>query len=203
MINPEDTALGSSPLHFASTMERESAFSMGFTLMEALIIICILGIVATLAVPSLQSGLRESKLGGAAEEIMLAMEYAQLQGMMTGEETRVTVDDAADTVLVEKFEIQGDLFSGGSQLPAADVETGGFVTMPHPMSKGKDYLIVLADEDRFQGVDIVNVTFGADNFVTYGALGVPSVGGSITLALGNKQIVLTLNSATGKVTASE
>jgi Tfp pilus assembly protein FimT len=171
--------------------------------MEALIILCILGIVATLAVPSLQSGLRESKLGGAAEETMLALEYAQLQAMMTGEEIRVTVDDAADTVLVEQFEIQGDLFGGGNQLSEADVETGSFVTMPHPSSKGKDYLIVLADEDRFQGVDIVNATFGADNFVTYGALGVPSDGGSVTLALGSKQIVLTVNSSTGKVTSSE
>jgi hypothetical protein len=134
---------------------------------------------------------------------MLALEYAQLQAMMTGEETRVTVDDVADTVLLEQFEIQGDLFGGGNQLPEADVETGSFVTMPHPYSKGKDYLIVLADEDRFRGVDIVNATFGAGNFVTYAALGVPSDGGSVTLALGNKQIVLTVNSYTGKVTSNK
>ncbi len=176
---------------------------MGFTLAEALIVIFILGIVATRAVPTLQSGQRESKIGGAAAEIMVALEYAQLQAMMTGEETRVTVDETADTVLVERFEIQGDLFSGVSQLPAADVETGTFVTMPHPSSRGKDYLIVLAGEDRFQGVDIADATFGADHFVTYGALGIPSVGGSITLALGDKQIVLTVDSGTGKVTSSE
>jgi type II secretory pathway pseudopilin PulG len=203
MINQENTELGKSPLRFASTIERKSAPFMGFTLMEALIIICVLGIVATLAVPSLQSGLRESKLGGAAEETMLALEYAQLQAMMTGEETRVTVDDTAETVLVELFKIQGDLFSGVSQIPEADVESGSFVTMPHPYSKGKDYLIVLADEDRFRGVDIVNASFGAGNSVTYGALGVPSEGGSVMLALGSKQIILTVNSSTGKVTSSE
>jgi len=172
----------------------------GFTLVEVLIIVFTLGIVATLALPALQSGIEESKLSGASDEITVALEYSQIVAMTSGEQTRVTIDAASDTILVERFEISGDIT--GAVIPEDDIEIGAFATMPHPASRGKNYYIVFADEARFNGVDIVSATFGAGQTVTFGAMGIQSTGGTDILSLGSRQVSLTIDSLTGKVTSS-
>ena len=174
----------------------------GFTLLEALIIVFILGIVATLAFPTLQSGIAESKLAGASGEITVALEYAQLVAMTSGGQTRVTIDAANDTILVERFEISGDITGAAVEIAENDIDSGAFATVAHPASRGKDYYIVFADEDRFDGVDIVSATFGGGQTVTFDAMGVPSNGGTVTLSLGSKQVSLTVDALSGKVTSS-
>lgn len=175
----------------------------GFTLVEVLIVVFILGIVAILALPTLQSAVAESKLAGASSEIVVALEYAQMVAMMSGEQTRVTIDATNDTVLVERSEISGDIMGADTELPENDIDSEAFVTVAHPASRGKDYNIVLAEENRFEGVDLVTATFGAGNSVTFDALGIPSDGGTVVLSLGSTQVTLTVDSLTGKVTSSD
>jgi Tfp pilus assembly protein FimT len=174
----------------------------GFTLVEIVIIIFILGIVVTLAFPTLQSGIEESKLAGASSEITVALEYAQLVAMTSGGQTRVTIDAANDTILVERFEITGDIMGAAVEIPENDIDSGAFVTVAHPASRGKNYYIVFADEDRFDGVDIVSATFGGGQTVMFYAMGVPSNGGTVTLSLGSRQVSLTVDALSGKVTSS-
>ncbi len=148
----------------------------GFTLVEALIIIFILGIVATLAVPTLQSGLAESRLAGASGEIIVALEYAQLVAMTSGSETSVTIDAANDTILVERYEITGDIMGTETEILEGQIDGGAFVIVAHPASRGKEYKIIFANEDRFDGVDITSANFGVipTETVTFDAMGVPS-----------------------------
>ncbi|MBC8433240.1 MAG: prepilin-type N-terminal cleavage/methylation domain-containing protein [Desulfobacterales bacterium] len=174
----------------------------GFTLVEALVIIFILGIVTALAIPTLQSGLAESKLAGASGEITVALEYAQLVAMTSGSQTRVTIDAANDTILVERFTISGDITGGAAEIAENDIESGAFATVAHPASRGKDYNIIFADEDRFDGVDIASATFGGGQTVTFDAMGVPSNGGTVTLSFGSNQVILTVDALSGKVTSS-
>ena len=174
----------------------------GFTFIEILIFMLILGIIATQALPSIQSGLEVSKISEAASEIIVALQYAQLSAMTTGAESRVTIDPTADTILLERFKITGDIFSGGAEMPENDIDSGAFVNMAHPTNRGVDYSIGFADEDRFYGVDITAVDFGGNNFVTFDALGLPSEGGTVTVSLGSHQTTLTVDASTGKVTSS-
>jgi type II secretory pathway pseudopilin PulG len=179
----------------------------GFTLVEALIIMFILGIVVTLAVPTLQSGLTESRLAAASGEITVALEYAQLVAMTSGSETRVTIDVDQDTILVKRFEvsdeIMDDIMGNAVEIDEDDIEGGDFVTVAHPASRGKEYKIIFADEDRFDGVDIVSTTLPEElgKTVTFNSMGVPSGGGTVTLSLGGNQVILTVD-ALGKVTSS-
>ena len=55
------------------------SYSAGFSLIEILMIVLILGIIGTLVLPTFQSGLTKSKLSGAASEVTIALEYASLR----------------------------------------------------------------------------------------------------------------------------
>jgi len=182
---------------------KRTTFAEGFTLIEAIIFMLILGIIAMSALPYLHSGLEDSKLSGAASEVTVALEYAQLAAMTTGKQTSVTIDDAADAVLVERYKINGDILSGASEMSQSDVESGSTVPVSHPTKRGEDYNIVFANEDRLNGVDIVSAVFGAGNSVTFDATGGPSNGGTVTLALGSRQVTVTVDSLSGRVTSSD
>ena len=174
----------------------------GFSLLEVVIVVLILGIVATQAVPTIQSNLEVSKISEAAGEIIAALQYAQISAMTTGAASRVTIDPNADTILLERFNITGDIFSGATEISENDIESGSFVNMAHPTNRGVDYSIGFADENRFDRVDITTVDFGGNDFVTFDALGLPSDAGTITLTLGSIQRTLTVDASTGKVTSS-
>ena len=162
-----------------------------------------MGIIATMVTPTLMSGMEASKLSAAADEIAVALEYGQLAAMTSGAEMRVTIDAGADSILVERFEITGDIMAGGAQMAENDIDTGAFATVAHPYNRGEDYSIAFADEDRFKGVDIGSATFGAGNSVTFDAMGRPSDGGTVTLSLGARQVTLTVDALSGKVTAND
>jgi hypothetical protein len=168
---------------------------------ETLIVCLVLGIVGLICVPMLGSALEGSKLSGSASDVVTALEYAQIKAMNAGRETRVTFDVAADTVLVEHFTSTADFTQ--DTLSEADVEGGAFTPMGHPLKRGTNYNLNLANQTLLGGVDVTAVDFGGANLVTYNAVGAPSSGGTITLAYGNSQVIITVDSLTGKVTVSE
>jgi prepilin-type N-terminal cleavage/methylation domain-containing protein len=174
----------------------------GFSLLELMIVVLILGIIATTALPSLKSGVDQSRLAAATEEIVTALEYARLFALTTGTQSRVTIDATANTVWVQRFKNTANFLGAEAQLPKADVEGGSFLTMTHPFNRGASYYTVFSDEDRFDGVDIASSVFGAGNFITFGALGVPSSSGTVTLSLGSKLVTIAVNGTTGRVTTS-
>jgi type II secretory pathway pseudopilin PulG len=175
--------------------------SEGFTVLEVLIVVVFLCIVVMIGWPSLNAALGGYRLSGAAQDVVTALEFAQTAAT-SGSQTRVTVDAGANTILVEQFANTADLFGGGDELNPSDVDGGTFKPMGNPMNKGTDYKITLSSQDRYPGVDITAVDFGGNNFVTFDALGSPSCGGTVTLAVGSRQMVVTVNSLTGNVTVS-
>jgi prepilin-type N-terminal cleavage/methylation domain-containing protein len=173
----------------------------GFTILELLIVVLILGIVAMAGMPTLVSGLEGYRLSAAATEIVTAIEYAQLTAMTAGGNSRITIDSSDNTILVEKFEPGQSLLGAETELDDTVVEGGSYVKMGHPINKGMDYQVSMASEDRFSGVDIVTSVFGAGNFIIFDALGAPSDGGTVTLSTGSRQGTVSVDSLTGKVTA--
>ena len=178
-------------------------FSAGFTFLELLIITLIFGIITLLSWPSLIAALEDARLNGAASETVTALEYAHSKAVNSGRKIRVTFEVAADTFVVEQFTYTGDLLGGADTLSETDVETGNFTTMYHPLRPGDDYRIDLASQALFGGVDISAVNFGGNNDVTFDALGKPSDGGTVTLSFGNRQVVVAMDSLTGKVTVNK
>jgi prepilin-type N-terminal cleavage/methylation domain-containing protein len=175
----------------------------GFTLAEVLIVILLLGILSTILLPNLNRSLQESRISGAADEIVTALEFARMTALTSGGDTRVTVDADADTVLIEQFRPDVDLLGGETELSESDVEGGSFVIMEYPLDPGTDYQIDFQDEDRFDGVDIATAQFGAQDYVIFYSLGLPSEGGTISLVSGERNILITVDPVNGEVTRSD
>jgi len=188
------------PLRAGAARPRESA---GFTLMETLIVIMMLSIVLMIAWPALNSGMAGFRLSAAAEEVVTALEFAQLTAMTSGNKTRVAINSSTDTIYVRRYKTSADLFGGGDELAAAVVESETWAYMEYPMNRGTDYAIDLKTQGRFEGVDITATDFGFLTPVYFDTMGYPSLGGTTTLALGNRQMVVTLDAISGKVSVSE
>ncbi len=171
----------------------------GFTLVNLVMVTLVLGIIATASLPSFNAALEDYRLGGAAEEVTTALEYARSVAVSSGTQTKVTVDATADTILVEQYKTTANLLGTETELPEADVETGTFATIERPMNRGTDYSINLRDEERFNGVDISGSVFGGGNFVIFDPTGAPSDGGTVTLVIKSRQITVSVDNLTGKV----
>lgn len=168
-------------------------------MIEIVIIVLITGIIAAAALPLMNSALSENKLQAAASEINAALEFAQFSAMTSGMPCRVTIDDAAETVLVEQIEYTANFLGSETQLAEADVEGNAYVAMTHPLRPGKTYSF---DVGAAQRVDIVSAAFGAGNVVVFDELGAPSEGGGFTLNFGDFQGSWTVDALTGKIEQS-
>jgi type II secretory pathway pseudopilin PulG len=186
-----------------STFRLRLLSSAGFTLVEVVLVTLLLGIIVMLGFPTLDSAMVDSRLSAAVEEIDNALQYAQLTAMTSGRKIRVAIGAPQDRIAVRYYKITADLFGGGDELVAGDMESGTYEFMQYPLNKGTDYEIILPNESRFGGVDITASDFNVEAPVFFDPLGAPSKGGTVTLALGDRQMVVTLDALTGKVTVSE
>jgi type II secretion system protein H len=177
-------------------------WTAGFTLVEIMLVLLIVGIVSMVGWPALNGAMGDARLSGAAQEVVNALEFAQLTAMTSGRKTRVVIGAPQDRIAVRQFNIIGDLFNGGDTLAAADVENGNYDFMGNPMNKGTDYEIKFPDESRFQGVDITASDCDVGNAVIFDTLGGPSKGGTVSLAFGDQEMVVTLDALSGKVTVN-
>ena len=171
-------------------------------MLEMLIVLMILGIVTMMGLPALNTSMGDSRPTGAAQEVVNALEFAQLRAT-AGAQTRVVIGDPANRIAVRQYQASADLFGGGDTLAAAAVEAGTYIFVEYPANKGIDYKIDFANQSRFKGVDITASDFNVGNPVLFNNLGTPSKGGTVTLALGNRQMVVTLDAVVGKVTVSD
>ena len=175
----------------------------GFTLLEALIVLLLLGIVTMVSLPALNGALEDSHLSGAASQVVNALEFAQLTAVCSGSKTRVTINSNTDTILVEQFMPAVGLLGNETQLNESDVEGGIFVVMGNPLNRGTDYNISFAGANQFGSADITSVAFGAGNWVVFDTQGAPSGGGAVSLTVDGRQVVVNLDSLSGKVSLTD
>lgn len=178
----------------------------GFTLLELIIAVLILGILVLLAQPLLLSSIEDARMYSAGSEVSTALRYAQNVARNTARNARVRFDTTNETVALEQwvFEKQSDFNDPSkTEINAADVEDPGKVSyqpMPDPIDKGKDYVVNFKATTRFEGVNIVSATFAPLSTVTFLSTGLPLSGGTVVLTYGARTATITVDGVTGAIT---
>jgi len=169
---------------------------------EVMIVVLIMSIVTLAGLPLLTNSMDHYRLKGAVSEAVNALHYGRSSAMTSGRETKVVIGHLSNRIGVRQYTLSADLFAGGNELVASDVESGTYELMDYPLKKGTKYPVLLDNEERFKGVDITASDFHKDQPVTFDTLGRPSHGGTATLTLKGQQMVISLDALTGKASVN-
>ena len=156
-------------------------FGGGFTLIELLIVIVIIGIAATIAVPLISSA-ASMQIRAAGGIVAADLEYAKSMAITTGQPHSVVFERAT-----ERYSIQ---------CPVGTV-------IKHPITqKDNGYIVDFATDGRLDRVDLFNTTFTGET-VTFNSLGSPDNGGSVVLQAGGISRTVTVEAVTGFISVSD
>ncbi|MFH1277389.1 MAG: prepilin-type N-terminal cleavage/methylation domain-containing protein [Candidatus Eisenbacteria bacterium] len=187
---------------------RKNQTDRGYTLIEALLVVIILGLAGGLAVSWLGSSLEDGAIRAATDGIVTALEYGRLYAINSGLPSRVSFDGATMTVTVERL-----VSAGGDDLRDTSIVSIGstkaddweFAPAGHPFARGLDYVIELS-EDRSVGgggVDRIEADFGGVEWVEFDEIGSASASGAATIERGNRRVRIAVDSLTGRVSVHE
>lgn len=119
----------------------------GFTLIELISVIVILGIMAVVASPFLSSDLTATRTKEALEDVRSASRYCQRYAMETQRWCRVTFRTSDEEVRLH--------------YATDEANNAGWTQMDHPTTGG-DFVVQLGQGD-YAGVDITDYTIGVDH----------------------------------------
>ena len=144
--------------------------SGGFTLLEIMVVVAIIGFVALMGLPALQNFILRAKHEGAARQISMLMHRAKMEAVQQSVPTVVSVDLANETVTAfADINEDGDFAFNplaGADYKTTDYQIGGTYKLP----AGVDFLAPGAEAVVYQLSDVtwntVNVAvFGSDGSV--------------------------------------
>jgi prepilin-type N-terminal cleavage/methylation domain-containing protein len=176
----------------------------GFTLIEALLVLAILAIFATVGYPVVYGMLEEESLDAAVHEVEVAIRHAHLLAVSTGNPTTVRIGAPNDSLIVQQarsHEHRDILKPGVDEFNQGLLETEVYERVRNLRRPSGLYEIGFRDDPRLHGIDIVASSFGPPgNSLRFDAFGKPSHGGTVTLAGAAEQVVIEVDGFTGRVT---
>jgi len=163
---------------------RATRRACGFTLIEILMVIVILGIAAIAVVPQMSSG-ADFQATSAARAIAVDLQYAQNQAIATQKRVRVLFDVDANTYFLLYYD------------PVTDTNT----PIRHPINKGS-YVVSFSNMRDYPNLKLVAASFGTDPFVEFDAIGAPVSPGGVRVQSGSASYSIVVTAITGKVTVT-
>ena len=161
-------------------MRAKAQHCFGFTLVEVLVVVTIIGIAGAIVVPHMLSG---GQLGvqAAARMVIADIIYAQNEAVAHQVIRRVVFDPDQESYRVTDA-------------------AGTTLTASWKSGVGENYVIDFEEDDRFSGVQLDTVNFGGDTTLEFDDMGSPAVGGIVEMSSGNFRYRITVAAFTGQVT---
>lgn len=153
----------------SSKQRLHQARTRGFSLLELVIVVSIISIMSTVAVPRYYGILGQQRVEAAARRVVADLLYARRLARQTGTSTTVVF-----SVVRDDYEIVG---------------------MPDRDRVSTNYKVALTQEPY--GTTIVSADFGGDASIIFDIFGVPDSGGSVLLRVGNRTQTVTVDAVTG------
>jgi prepilin-type N-terminal cleavage/methylation domain-containing protein len=148
----------------------------GFTLIEILLVVAIIGILALIMIPTFSSHEDEQKLTMATTELVDGLRYARSEAISSGNNHQVIINKA-----INEFKLIDS--------------TNPKNLIYHPASK-KDYSVSFSDSSPFSGVDIAGTNTMS---ITFYANGLTDADAKICLNYGVYTTNLFVDSMTGNI----
>ncbi|MFT3785695.1 MAG: GspH/FimT family pseudopilin [Tepidisphaeraceae bacterium] len=146
----------------------------GFSLLELVLVVTIVGTFAAIAVPRYNNSLIRYRVDSAAQRIVNDFEYARTQAMSRSRAQLVVFDLTAEAYVLPNVE------GLSAQSESYRVKLG-------------------ADPYR---VDLASASFGGSNAVTFDLFGKPSNSGTVVVQIGTTKRTISLSATTGKASYS-
>jgi len=146
----------------------------GFTLIELMVIIAVLGVIAAIALPSFQSTLDRRNLVAAANDIFAGLQYARSEAIKRNQEIEFQFDAAA--------------WCYGISDPGNGCDCDA-----SPANCTVDGQQKVVTGDNFRNISLSVNDFGATSFVFEPRRGFPSRNGSFELIAGGQSRTVALN----------
>lgn len=89
--------------------------NLGFTLLESLIVVAVVGILMAMAIPSFIAAQQRAQLAQATDLVVASLQQAQREAIRRNQSCILTLDKTEDKILGQ----QGCLLAGDRQLPDA------------------------------------------------------------------------------------
>ena len=96
----------------------------GFTLIEALVVICLIAIISAIAAPNILSWRSNAKLRGAAGNLKGDLELAKLKAIQENEPIAITFADQNYMVFVDNGDTEGKWVTGEVLLKTGNLPAG-------------------------------------------------------------------------------
>lgn len=156
----------------------------GFTLVEVLIVVFLIGILAAVLVPTFSPFQDEQKLIGASSELASALRFASSEAKKTKIPLRFEIIPATEEYMIKVNATNALIY--------------------HPTDK-KPYKISFDENSMYSGVDIAAVSGGSDvlSFFVFNTRGTIAADTKILLQNAGHSRVIYIYSATGRVFVME
>lgn len=142
----------------------------GFTLIEIVIVVMIIGILASAAAPSMLTSLHQARVTAAARRLKADLLLARSQAVTTNTSRQVVFFESQN-----RYQLVG---------------------VTDPNHANESYIVDLAESPYL--VAYSSVSFGADQSVTFDQYGQANCSGSVVIQSGNQTSTVTLEASTGK-----
>ena len=110
----------------------------GFTVLEMMVVVAVIGIISLMGLPALQNMILRSKHEGAARQISMLIHRAKMEAVKQSVSTVVAIDPAAQTVTAfADVNDDGDFKfdpDGGADYRTTDYQIGGTFNLPAGIS---------------------------------------------------------------------